>query len=153
MRIFGELEGMAQEHVTEEATADELANVAFALEHGDLTDDELRAMFERYRGRWSIERALRKVAAERKMFLPTEPHESFARFADVARERCKFIASNRWHGMGQPPVDATPADVLARDLLQVMRGTDLFGRPFDYSAGNDDLKGAEQAHVAATISA
>lgn len=127
--ILDDLDRKASAHVTEQATADELANVSFVLDRGDVTDAELQELYDRYRDKWAIARVLRKEAAKRRIYLGApDASDAYLENRDAIRRRAVGGVSNRWHDRAGE-IAVVPPSIVASDLLDHMAGIDLFGNP------------------------
>lgn len=127
--VFDGLDRRADAHVTEPATADELANVAFVLDRGDVTDAELAALYDRYRNKWAIARVLRKEAAKRRISIgEPEAADAYLENRAEARRYAEQATFTRWHSLPSD-ISVAPARISASDLLDIMTGTDMFGMP------------------------
>ena len=129
MRRIDSLEAKAGGDVSRTATADEIASVTFALERGDLTDAELLALYDQYREKWVIARVLRNEAAKRDISLSASPTENFLQHIGEIRARATSSVDHRWDAGNVAESYVLGAGSMGTDLLNAMRGVDIFGKP------------------------
>lgn len=127
--VLDELDRKADAHVSEAATADELASVAFVLDRGDVTDAELAALYDRYRNKWAIARVLRREAAKRGASIgEPEAADVYLENKAEARRYAESAALGRWHTQ-RTDLSVMPVSWAASQLLEIMTGTDMFVMP------------------------
>ena len=126
--LMDKLTSRAEATVTEEASASELSNVAFLLDRGELSDEELVALYDRHRSKWALERVIRNEASKRHIRLHLDPSTSVLNQADRLREKAAYLASNRWTN-GDRQQTVLPPSWAASGMLDMMRGVDALGNP------------------------
>lgn len=115
---------MVTRDMSEPAKADDAATVALTLAREHVTEGELQALLDRYKGNYQLASAITERAHRSGMYLENEP-EQVRIFRDDAAIRAHAVTSryNRGAFMDSP-------DSFASDVVMALRHIDMFGHRY-----------------------
>ena len=113
----------AKDTATEDAPAETLQNVEFALKHNLLSDTELAAAYEKHAHQWVLERVLRQEMAKRRLPISNPNVASIVLQAqDEIKARAAQAAGGRWEGAGSVVhTSVSPAGIEAAYVADAAR--------------------------------
>lgn len=116
------------DYLVQDAPADVIANIDFAIKHDTLTDDALVKLYELHASEWAVSQVLRKEAAHRGIYLPVNASFAAIEHKDDALDVALRDVYHRWHTYPSP-LTVMPISVTKEAVFDLLRGVDIFGRP------------------------